>query len=211
MKKKGHFITLEGGEGTGKSIQASMLVEHLKKSGISTISTREPGGSEGAEEIRNLLVTGEPERWDTVTETLLYFAARRDHLINTILPALEKGQWVICDRFADSTMAYQCYGRGLEKEKVHSIYNIVMGSFAPDLTLILDLPVEIGLKRANSRGGNEDRYERMNIEFHNRLHKAYLDIAEQEPERCAVINADNTPENVHKAILDVVIERFNIK
>ena len=211
MKKKGHFITLEGGEGTGKSIQASMLVEHLKKSGISTISTREPGGSEGAEEIRNLLVTGEPERWDTVTETLLYFAARRDHLINTILPALEKGQWVICDRFADSTMAYQCYGRGLEKEKVYSIYNIVMGSFAPDLTLILDLPVEIGLKRANSRGGNEDRYERMNIEFHNRLHEAYLDIAEQEPERCAVINADNTPENVHKAILDVVIERFNIK
>ena len=137
----GRFITFEGGEGAGKSTQLARLCEVLHERGLEVVGTREPGGSPGAETIRELLVRGEPQRWDAVTETLLHFAARRDHFVHTIEPALGRGAWVVCDRFADSTMAYQAYGLGVEKSFVTGLYGQLLGDFAADLTIILDLPV----------------------------------------------------------------------
>ena len=207
----GKFITLEGGEGTGKSTQALLLAGHLEGAGIDALVTREPGGAPGAEEIRKLLVAGAPGRWDAISEALLHFAARREHLERTVLPAIAGGQWVISDRFADSTMAYQGYGLGVERQAVEALYRIVVGTFAPDLTIILDLAPELGLER--SRGGQtgEDRYERMGEAFHRRLREGYLDIARREPERCAVIEADGAIEEVEAKILVTVGERLGIE
>ena len=207
----GKFITLEGGEGTGKSTQALLLAGHLEGAGIDALVTREPGGAPGAEEIRKLLVAGAPGRWDAISEALLHFAARREHLERTVLPAIAGGQWVISDRFADSTMAYQGYGLGVERQAVEALYRIVVGTFAPDLTIILDLAPERGLER--SRGGQtgEDRYERMDQAFHRRLREGYLDIARREPERCAVIEADGAIEEVEAKILVTVGERLGIE
>lgn len=207
----GKFITLEGGEGTGKSTQALLLAGHLEGAGIDALVTREPGGAPGAEEIRKLLVAGAPGRWDAISEALLHFAARREHLERTVLPAIAGGQWVISDRFADSTMAYQGYGLGVERQAVEALYRIVVGTFAPDLTIILDLAPELGLER--SRGGQtgEDRYERMDQAFHRRLREGYLDIARREPERCAVIEADGAIEEVEAKILVTVGERLGIE
>src|ERR1700761_680312 len=153
--KRGRFITLEGGEGAGKSTQVKHLAATLAKKGIQTLTTREPGGSPGAEEIRALLVQGEPGRWDALTETLLVYAARADHVKRTIGPALLADKWVICDRFTDSTYAYQGVGRGLPREIIRRIDSVVLDDFRPDLTLILDLDVDTGLKRAGARGGQE--------------------------------------------------------
>ncbi|NIQ96157.1 MAG: dTMP kinase, partial [Desulfuromonadales bacterium] len=139
--KGGLFITLEGGEGGGKSTQARLLAEFLELRGEEVVLTREPGGSPGAEQIRSLLVDGETHRWDATTEALLHFAARRDHLVKTVIPALDRGAWVVCDRFADSTMAYQGYGHGLPKEALAVLYDFAVGTIKPDLTLVLDLPV----------------------------------------------------------------------
>ena len=164
------------------------------------VGTREPGGSPGAEEIRQLLASGEPGRWDAITETLLHCAARRDHYIQTIEPALARGDWVVCDRFADSTMAYQAYGLGVEQAFVSGLYAQLLGGFAPDLTIILDLPVELGLARAAARGGT-DRYERMDKAFHQRLRDGFLAIDKAEPDRCAVIDATQDMDRVHGAIL----------
>ncbi len=208
----GRLITFEGGEGTGKSTQAALLCDALRARGHEVIGTREPGGSEGAEAIRALLVRGEPGRWDALSETLLHFAARRDHFVRTIAPALARGAWVVCDRFADSTMAYQGYGLGVERETVATLYRVVLGDFAPDLTVILDLPVEEGLARATGRGtnddGGDDRYERMDAAFHQRLRDGFLAIAEAQPERCAVIDARGNANAVHAAVLAVVDERL---
>lgn len=204
---KGRFITLEGGEGGGKSTQAFRLVERLRRIGMQAETTREPGGAEGAELIRKLLVEGEPGRWDAETELLLHFAARRDHLRRTVWPALERGVWVVCDRFADSTMAYQGYGQGLGREAVESLYRIVVGDFKPDLTLILDLPVDEGLKRAAARG-EENRYERMRPDFHQRLRDGFLEIARREPKRCTVIDASRPADAVADAIAAAVRERL---
>src|ERR1700679_160499 len=147
----GRFITLEGGEGAGKSTQAKRLAAALEKHGIKVVTTREPGGSPGAEEIRGLLVNGAPGRWDALTETLLVYAARADHVKRTIGPALLAGKWVICDRFTDSTYAYQGAGRGLARETIRRIDAVVLDDFKPDMTLVLDLDVETGLKRAAAR------------------------------------------------------------
>ena len=166
---RGKFITLEGGEGAGKSTQAERLGGDLRRVGQPTQVTREPGGAPGAEDIRGLLVTGAVGRWDAITEALLHCAARREHLTKTIAPALDAGTWVVCDRFADSTMAYQGYGHGLERQVVAGLNELVLGAFAPDLTLVLDLPVEDGLGRAGQVTGPEDRYERMGRDFHQRL------------------------------------------
>jgi dTMP kinase len=206
----GKFITLEGGEGTGKSTQAPLLAGHLRRAGIDALVTREPGGAPGAEEIRKLLVEGAPGRWDPISEALLHFAARREHLERTVLPAIAAGRWVISDRFADSTMAYQGYGLGVGRQAVEALYRIVVGTFAPDLTIILDLSPELGLER--SRGGEtgEDRYERMDEAFHRRLREGYLDIARRQPERCAVIAADCTIEEVEAKILATVGERLGV-
>ncbi len=197
----GRFITLEGGEGAGKSTQAQCLVAALVAAGIPAIATREPGGAPGAEEIRALLVEGETGRWDPLTETLLHFAARAEHVARTVKPALARGEWVVCDRFADSTMAYQGYGQGLGRETVEAIGRAVLGGFGPDLTLVLDLPAEAGLVRATGRPGVATRYERMGLPFHRRLREAFLDIARREPGRVAVIDASAPVEAVHEGIL----------
>ncbi|AWJ82845.1 dTMP kinase [Azospirillum sp. TSH58] len=205
---RGRFITLEGGEGAGKTTQIRLLADALIGWGKRVVLTREPGGSPGAEEIRGLLVSGETGRWGPVTEALLHTAARRDHLERTVWPALEAGHWVICDRFFDSTMAYQGYGLGLGRELVATLQTAALGDFRPDLTLILDLPVEDGLARAAARRGGEDRYERMDVAFHHRLREGFLDIAAREPERCAVVDAGHPVEAVQAAILDHVTRRL---
>jgi dTMP kinase len=205
---RGRFITLEGGEGAGKSTQAALLAEALEAAGIRTVVSREPGGSDGAEEIRHLLVDGSVDRWDAMTETLLHFAARRDHLVKTVWPALQGGRWVVCDRFADSTMAYQGYGHGLGRSPVQALYDLTVGDFRPDLTLIMDLPVDVGLARASQRQGAEDRYERMDRTFHGRLREAFLEIARTEPERCVLIDADDAIEAVQGRIRIAVKERL---
>ncbi|MFD2234005.1 dTMP kinase [Phaeospirillum tilakii] len=204
----GRFITFEGGEGGGKSTQTALLAEALRARGLEVVTTREPGGSPGAEAIRALLVSGDTGRWDGVTEALLHFAARRDHLRATVWPALERGAWVISDRFADSTLAYQGFGHGLDPELIGTLYRLAVGRFAPDLTLILDLPVEDGLRRAGHRGGGEDRYERMGLDFHQRLRQGFLGIAAAQPRRCAVIDAAQPVAAVHRAVLETVEARL---
>lgn len=204
----GRFITFEGGEGGGKSTQLRLLAASLAASGREVVTTREPGGSPGAEDIRALLVQGDVGRWDGLTEALLHSAARRDHLVRTVWPALARGAWVLCDRFADSTLAYQGYGHGLGLDTIGQLTRIAIGAFVPDLTVVLDLPVETGLRRAGGRGGAEDRYERMDADFHQRLRQGFLAIAAADPGRCAVIDADRPPAEVHAAVLAVVAERL---
>jgi len=204
----GRFITLEGGEGTGKSTQIRRLAAALEQRGIAVLATREPGGSPGAEEIRKLMVEGEPGRWDAITETLLAYAARADHVARTIGPALLADTWVISDRFSDSTFAYQGVGRGLERETIRRIDSAVLDDFAPDLTLVLDLDVGTGLKRAMSRSGAETRFEKFGPAFHEKLREAFLEIARRNPERCRVIDASGTEEQVAEAIFTAVSRRF---
>ena len=175
---KPRFITLEGGEGGGKSTQVARLAGRLRAAGMQVVATREPGGAEGAEMIRKLLIEGDPGRWDAMSEMLLHFAARRDHLRRTVLPALERGHWVISDRFADSTMAYQGVAQGVGREAVEALYRLVIGDLRPDLTFILDVPVDTGLGRVAARGP-DNRYERMGADFHQRLRQAFLDIAKR--------------------------------
>jgi len=218
----GRFITFEGGEGAGKSTQLRLLADALKDCGRSIVTTREPGGSPGAEEIRQLLVEGTVGRWDAISEALLHFAARRDHVERLIRPALARGDWVLCDRFADSTMAYQGYGHELGREPVATLQQFTIGALAPDLTLILDLPVEAGLARAGIReadggraGGDDDgegagetRYERMDRAFHERLRAGFLDIARREPGRCVVIDAAQPCARVRAAVRAAVAARL---
>lgn len=204
----GRFITLEGGEGTGKSTQIRRLAVALEKRDIKVLATREPGGSPGAEEIRKLMVEGEPGRWDAITETLLAYAARADHVARTIGPALRAGSWVISDRFSDSTFVYQGVGRGLERETIRRIDSAVLDDFAPDLTLVLDLDVPTGLKRALARSGAETRFEKFGPAFHEKLREAFLEIARRNPERCRVIDASGTEDQVAEAIFTAVSRRF---
>lgn len=172
--------------------------------------TREPGGSPGAEVIRGLLLQGDTERWDAVAETLLFFAARRDHINRTIQPALAAGNWVICDRFTDSTIAYQGYGRGLRLAELTALQNFALGDFAPELTLILDLSSAAGLARASNRPGAADRFERLDPGFHQRLRDGFLAIAKAEPERCVVIDASGDVDAVHRAIVAAVAARLDV-
>ena len=204
----GKFITFEGGEGAGKSTQVRLLADSLRQLGHKVIETREPGGSPGAEAIRELLVNGGTNRWSGSSESLLNYAARRDHIDRTIIPALEEGAWVICDRFADSTMAYQGYGHELGAEWVSDLHMLVLGDFKPDLTIVFDIAPEQGLKRANSRSDTEDRYERMETSFHDRLRVGFLAIASNEPDRCVVLDASGTIDDIHAQILASVQERL---
>ena len=215
---KGKFISFEGGEGGGKSTQLKLLATALQESGIDVLETREPGGSPDAELIRTLLVEGETDRWDAQTETLLHFAARRDHLNKVILPALNKGQWVLTDRYADSTMAYQGYGHGVSKKAIHGFYQFIAGNKQPDLTIILDLSATEGLARADVRANEkaskiqqkEDRYERMGLEFHSRLRDGFLDIARKNKKRCMVIDATKSIEEIQTNIRKLVFKRFRL-
>ncbi|MDR3498623.1 MAG: dTMP kinase [Parvibaculum sp.] len=203
------FITLEGGEGAGKSTQVRALASRLTDLGHKVTVTREPGGAPGAEAIRALLVNGDTGRWTPRAETLLHFAAREDHLARTIRPALERGAWVISDRFVDSTYAYQGVGQGVERGEIDALASMVIDEDMPVLTLILDLPVEVGLSRAHQRGG-DDRYERMGVEFHIALRNAFLDIAVAHPSRCVVIDATHSVEDVSRHIWKVVTERVSL-
>lgn len=207
---RGRFITFEGGDGAGKSTQLARLVQALQASGRTVLRTREPGGAPGAEEIRTLLLNGEPGKWLPMTEALLHFAARFEHVERRIKPALAAGTWVVSDRFFDSTMAYQGYGHGLGVDAIRRLQRLVLGAFRPDLTIILDVPVELGLARAGKRGGAEDRYERMDLAFHRRLRSGFAAIARAEPKRCAVVAASASEDHVWQRVRRVFKARLGI-
>lgn len=207
---RGRFITFEGGEGAGKTTQLARLADRLAATGMDVVRTREPGGSPGAEDIRALLVSGAVDRWQPETEVLLHYAARLEHVRNVVEPALAAGKWVVCDRFHDSTLAYQGYGHGLDVALIADIHRLLLNGFGPDLTLILDLPVEAGLARTHGRDGGEDRYERMDTTFHERLRRGFLAVAQDDPGRCAVIDATNDEDAVHGAVLACVAERLQV-
>ena len=208
---KGKFITFEGGEGTGKSTQVALLEVALRNIDIPVVITREPGGAPGAEEIRNLLVNGEVNRWTPLSEALLNYAARAEHLDKTVYPALDQNKWVISDRFADSTMAYQGYGHGVDHAALKALDDAVLGKFKPDLTIIFDLGLETGLSRAHARGEGEDRYERMGRDFHARIRQGFLDIAAIETERCCVIDASGPIDQVAAIIRELVSQRLQVE
>ena len=206
------FITFEGGEGSGKTTQIRLLQTFLQQRGIASVLTREPGGTVGAEEIRALLLRGDTDRWDALSELFLFSAARRDHLTRVIWPALKKGETVICDRFADSTLVYQGYcSKTPERSmaQIQAIYKMLAGDFQPDLTVILDIDVKTGLARSIARAGNdEQRFERKAVDFHETVRSAFLDIAEKNPARCVVINADDSKESIHAQIVQAVLARI---
>jgi len=205
---KGRFITLEGGEGAGKSTQVRRLAQRLRARGQTVVATREPGGSPGAEAIRELLVTGGADRWSPTSETLLMYAARRDHIERTIAPSLERGDWVVSDRFADSTRAYQGAGGGAPGSLIQALERYVLGETRPDLTLILDLPADVGLARVASRTHAETRFEGKGLAFHERLREGFLAIARVESDRCVVIDATASEDAVEAAIWAEVERRL---
>lgn len=209
--KRGTFITLEGGEGVGKSTQVRHLVARLQARGVEVMSTREPGGSPGAEILRDLLLSGMMKSLGAKAEAILFAAARIDHIDHTIAPALAAGTWVICDRFADSTRAYQGTLGGLDSGFLRALERVTIGEKRPDLTLILDLPAEVGLARAAARRGAgtaSDRFEGEGFAFHAALRDAYLAIAAAEPERCVVVDASQSEQEIAQAIWDTVSHRL---
>lgn len=211
---RGRFITFEGGEGAGKSTQVRRLVARLREAGVEVIATREPGGSPGAEAIRNLVLTGSADRWSPATETLLMYGARRDHIERTILPALESGAWVVCDRFADSTRAYQGGAGGVDPAFISALEQHMLADVRPDLTLVFDLPVEVGLSRAESfakaDGHAETRFESKGVAFHERLRAAFQQIAQAEPQRCAMIDAAASMDGVEQQVWAAVSSRLAV-
>ena len=207
---RARFITFEGGEGSGKTTQIQRLLTRLQPLVGEVAVTREPGGSIGGEQIRNLLVNGPPERWSAETETLLMYAARRDHIERFITPNLRRGAWVISDRFHDSTRAYQGAAGGAPAGLIDALEHTVLDGLKPDLTLILDIPVAIGLARAAMRDDGEARFEAKGEEFHERLRQAFLHIARREPDRCAVIDAEGSMEAIEGRIWAAVSERLGV-
>ena len=208
--QRGKFITLEGGEGVGKSTQIRRLIARLSAQGKEVVATREPGGSPGAESIRDLVLRGAADRWSPMTETLLMYASRRDHIERVITPALAEGKWVVCDRYADSTRAYQGAAGGVEPAFIAALEAHVLGDVRPDLTLIFDLDPKIGLARAADRAGAEMRFESKGEAFHIWLRQAFLDIAALEPQRCAVIAAQGSLEAVEALVWSAVQDRLHV-
>ena len=208
---KGKFITFEGGEGSGKSTQAARLAGKLKSLGLGVVVSREPGGSAGAEAIRHVLLSGAAKPLGPHAEAILFAAARADHLRETIRPALERGQWVISDRFADSTRVYQGTLGNVDARLIARLEKLTVGELTPDLTIILDIAPEIGLKRAGERRGNAavDRFEAEAFDFHKKLREAYLELAEHESKRCVVINAGADAATVAEFVWSAVTERLN--
>ncbi len=197
---RARFITFEGGEGTGKSTQAARLVERLSAHGIDVVRTREPGGSPGGEAIRDLVVSGTADRWSARTEALLMYAARSDHLERTIIPALDAGRWVVSDRFADSSRVYQGTAGGAGAALIETLDVAVVGERQPDLTLIFDLPFELGLERAMGRGAAETRFESKGAAFHALLRDGFRAVAAAHPDRCRLIDASGDPETVEARV-----------
>ena len=205
---RGRFITVEGGEGAGKSTQTARLAASLEASGIASLVTREPGGTPEAERIRALLLEPGEAGWEAATEVLLYFAARVQNVARTIRPALAAGRVVICDRFADSTLAYQGYGAGAPIPLIRAVADAALGGFLPDLTLILDVDPELGLARARARSAASDRYESQPLDFHRRVREGFLEIAADAPARCVVVDAARAENAVAEAVLAEVVARF---
>jgi dTMP kinase len=204
---RGRFITLEGGEGAGKTTQATLLRDALESQGRPVLRTREPGGSPGAEQLRGLLLGGSID-WAPRAETLLHFAARAEHVAKTILPALDARTWVVCDRFYDSTMAYQGYGQGADRGFITEQIRLL--GIAPDLTLVLDVPEATAVVRRRQRGGDADRYERLDAAFHARVRDGFRAIAAADATRCVVIDASADIGTVHAAIMQAVAQRFGV-
>lgn len=209
---KGYFITLEGGEGAGKSTQAERLAAHLRREGHEVIVTREPGGSPKADRLRNVILSGKVKPLGAMAETLLFCAARMDHLNTLIRPTLKRGGWVICDRFMDSTRIYQGAADGVDAATLNTLERVIVQDTRPDLTLILDLPADVGLKRAQQRNAQKgillDRFEGENINYHKILRGGFQKLVEDEPERCIAINADASVDEVEAQIWQVVQNRF---
>lgn len=205
---RGKFISLEGGEGAGKTTQAERLAKSLNNAGIETLLTREPGGTFGAEAIRDLVLEGTSDRWSGLTELLLMYAARLDHIEKLIEPALERGVWVISDRFSDSSMAYQGYARELGKERVKAVHEAVLGDFQPDMTVLFDIDPVMTMKRVETRGEDLSRFDSESIEFHKTIRQAFLDIAADNADRFMTVNADSNRDIVETQILFAVIQKF---
>ena len=206
----GKFISFEGGEGAGKSTQTKLLAGALQKRGVDVVLTREPGGSPGAEEIRKLLVEGEPERWTPLAETLLFLAARSDHVARLIAPSLEKGNWVVCDRFSASTIVYQGIARGVGIETVRALQDSIPGMIYPDLTIIIDVDPEVGLQRAGTRPEDvEGRFEKFDAAFHNTLRQSFRELAESGENNCVLVDGGRTPELVAADVWRIVEERLS--
>ena len=204
------MIVIDGVDGSGKGVQTRRLHQALLHSGLRSLLTREPGGSKAAEDIRKLLVEGEPDKWDSMTELLLMYAARRSHLNDTILPALQRGQWVVCDRFADSSRAFQGIAGNLGLEVVENIHQLVVGPFAPDMVLILDIPESLALERALARGGVEDRFEKKGELYQSRVRQAFLQIATSDSQRYQVIDANQPINEVTEDIFDIVNGQYQL-
>jgi dTMP kinase len=206
---RGRFISLEGGEGAGKTTLIQRLQSHLQGKGLEVIVTREPGGTPGAEMLREILLTGATDRWSAMAEALLMYAARVDHVERVIEPALARGAWVLSDRFADSTTAYQGCAGGVPRERIEALHRAALGEFQPDLTLILDLDPLVGLRRTVERGEDPTRFELHDTDFHARLRQAFLDIASAHPERCAVLSAAQSPDEVFAGALEQIHTRLD--
>lgn len=208
--ERGRFITFEGGDGCGKTTQARLLFALLNLRDITSLFTREPGGTQGAEEIRTLVVTGETGKWEKMTETLLYFAARHDHIERLIKPALTRGEWVICDRFSMSTLAYQGYGHGLPLSSIEGLHKFAIGEFYPDLTFVYDTDISVSSARIEERneqiqGELEDRYERMGETFQRNVRRGFVEMANKDRQRCVLITSDGSIKAIH----DITVQNFN--
>ncbi len=205
------MIVIDGVDGSGKGVQTRRLQQALLNAGFSCILTREPGGSAAAEDIRHLLVNGEPDKWDSMTELLLMYAARRAHLRDTIWPALQQGQWVISDRFADSSRAFQGIAGELGLETVEAIHQISIGDFQPDLVMILDIDQQVALARAEARGTGEDRFEKKGGAYHKTVRMAFQQIARSDPGLYQLIDASGSIEDVTRQIFNTIQQRFDLQ
>lgn len=206
---RGLFVTFEGGEGAGKSTLLRAIASALDGTGREVIATREPGGTPEGEALRRILLEAAPGAWEPMSEALLHYAARVQHVTRVVRPALARGAVVLSDRFADSTMVYQGYGLGVAREAIAAVHRAALGDFAPDLTIVLDVPVEVGLARA-ARQRRPDRYEADERAFHERVRQGFLAIAAAEPERCAVVDATRPADEVRAAVLRLIAARLGL-
>ncbi len=207
---KPQFISFEGGEGSGKSTQIKLLAKRLSKYG-DVITTREPGGTIEAEIIRNLLVKGKRNKWSGVVETLLIYAARKDHIDKVIVPSLKKNKWVLCDRFKESTLVYQGYGKNVDIDLIKKLDKIITNNLTPGLTFILDIDPKIGLKRSKRKSNTETRYENMSLVFHNKIRKAFKTIARLNKKKFILINANQDINLIQDIIWNEVSSKINEK
>jgi dTMP kinase len=209
--RSARFITLEGGEGAGKSTQVKLLAQAFAQAGLATCVTREPGGSAGGEAIRGLVVSGAVDRWDATTESLLFMTARYDHVKTKITPALARDEWVLCDRFYDSTYVYQGIAKGVGTAWLDQLYAQLFGNLAPDLTLWLDVPPSVGLARTDARGNvAESRFESMGLAYHEQLHTGFASLAVKHPARIQRVDAAQESDAVHHEILNTINARFGL-